>query len=100
MQNRGFDFEVSPLVQKLPQFPDDEASFHKNVTHLAIHDQIDISLTVSDFDVFQAVPLLREWKKALRQKCHFGCQDGQLSRARAKQRAFNANQIANIEQLV
>src|SRR5215813_4193041 len=100
MQNRRLDLEVPAVVQKLPQFSDDEASFHKNVTYFTIDNQIDVPLPVSDFNVFQAVPLLRKRKKAFRQKCQFAGEDRHLTRAGAKQRAFESNQIAYVQQLI
>src|SRR5438093_5110271 len=100
MQDRGFDLQVPPLVQKPPQLAHDEASLHEYIAHFAIHNQIDVTLPVPDFDILQAVPFLRQRQETFRQKRDLACQHGQLARARAKQRAFDSDEIADIEQFV
>src|SRR5207248_2133823 len=45
-------------------------------------------------------PLFRQRQKAFRKKGHLGCQDRQLARACPEQSSLDANEIADIEQLV
>ena len=100
MQNRRFDFEISAFVQKPPQFANDQASLHENIADFAIDDQIDVSLPVPNLDILQAVPFFRQRKKALREKHEFGRQYRQFAGPRAEQRSFDADEVADIEQLV
>src|SRR5262245_13059296 len=100
MQNWSFDFEISTFVQETAQLTDDEASLHKHIPHFAIHDEIDISLAVADLDILQAMPFFRQRQEALRQKHQFIREYRQFARAGTKQCSFDANKVADIEQLV
>src|SRR5205823_9170613 len=88
------------LIQESPLLADNEASLHKHVAHFANHDKVDVALAVSDLDVFQAVPLLRQRQKTFREENQLVCHHRQFARARAEQGSFNANEVTDIEQLV
>ena len=100
MQNRRFDFKISALVQKPPQFANDQTPLHENIANFAIHDKIHIALPVPDLDILKSVPFLGQRKKAFREKHEFGCKDSQFAGTRAEQRSFDADEVADIEQLV
>src|SRR5262245_12531599 len=100
MENRSFHLQISALIQESAQLANDDAALYKHVADFSIDDEIDISLPVPDLNVFQAVPLLRQRKKALGEKHEFSCEYGQLSCSGAKQHPLGTDEVADIEQLV
>src|SRR5581483_5123328 len=93
-------FEIPAVVEESAQFTNDSAPLHKHVTNFSVNDEIDISLPVSNLDVFQAMPLLRQRQKTLREKHQLCRQHGQFAGACAKQIALNSNEIADVEEFV
>ena len=65
-----------------------------------IRDQIQVALAVADLDVFEAVPFFRQAQENLRKEGEFLRVDAQLAGARAEQIAFDAHDVADVEQLV
>src|SRR6266850_2363039 len=100
MENWCFDFEIFTIVEKPSQFANDYAAFDENVAHFAIHDKVDITLPVADFNILQPMPFLRQRQETLRKKCQFAGKDGQFPRLCPEQRPFSSNEVANIEQFV
>ncbi len=66
---------------------------------VGIHDQIEIALPVAGLDILQAVPLLGQRQVALGQEHHAARPDAQLAGAGPEQVPFDADVIAEIEQL-
>ena len=84
-----------------PQLANDQTSLHEHIAHFTIDDEIDVALPVSDLDVLQAVPLLRQRQKALRQgmSAHLQVPSIRLCAVRNSV-AFDADEVADVEQLV
>ena len=74
------------------------AAHLEHLARLRIDDQIEIALAVADFDVGQAMPLLRQRQVALREELDARRPDRQLVGARAEQMPFDADDVAEIEQ--
>src|SRR5262245_28800673 len=100
MKHRRLNFKISVFIEKTPDLADDQAPLHKNVADLRIDDQIDVPPPIPDFDVRQAMPLLRQRKKALREKRQTFCQDRQFAGPRAKERPFRTDKVADVQKLV
>src|SRR5262249_41973785 len=65
MQDRCFDFEIASRIQEGTEFANDHTSFDEDIPHFAIHNEIDISLPVSNLDVLQTMPFLGQRKETL-----------------------------------
>ena len=100
MQDGRFDFEVVPVVEKSSELADDDAALDEYLTHLTIHDQVDVALPIADFDVLQPVPFFRQRQETFRQIYQLIRQDGQLSSLRAEQPSFDSDEIPDVEKLV
>ena len=100
VQDRRFDFEILTIVEKPSQFTNNDAAFDKYVADFAIHDEIDVALAVTDFNVPQSVPFLRQRQETLGQKCQLARKHRQFAGLRAKQRSFNTDEVTNIKQFV
>src|SRR5678816_2703425 len=78
----------------------DQAPLDEDVTNLGIHHQIDIAAAVSDLNIGEAMPFLGQWEEALGKKRHLLRKYGQFAGARSEQVSVNADEVANVEQLV
>ena len=59
LHHRSLDFDKSPRVQETPNLADDLAAFQEYLLHLVVGHQIEVTLAIADFGVFQAVPFGR-----------------------------------------
>src|SRR5437867_9680333 len=100
VENRCFDFEILTIVEKPPQLANNDAALDKHFANFAIDNKIDVALAVTDFNVSQSMPLLRQRQETLGQKCQLARKHSQLARFRAKQHSFDADEVADIEQFV
>ncbi len=65
-----------------------------------VGDQIQIALAVADLDVFEPVPLLGQGQQDLRKERELLGVHAQFAGARAEQIAFDAHDVADVEQLI
>ena len=65
VEDRCFDFEIVTIVEKLPQLANNDAALDKHFADFAIHNKIDVALAVTDFNVPQSMPLLRQRQETL-----------------------------------
>ena len=72
---------------------------HEDLAHFGIGDQIEIALAVAGLHVFQAVPFLGHGEQRLREEFELLHVDAQFAGAGAEQIAFDADDVAEIEQL-
>ena len=99
LHHRRLDFEVPAGGHELPDRRDDAAPALEHQPRVGVHDEIEVALPVADFDVGQTVPLFRQRQQALGQEVQPRCMDGELVRPRAEQVPFDADPVAEIEQL-
>src|SRR5206468_10203275 len=64
VENGCFDFEILTIVEKLPQLANNDAALDKHLADFAIHNKIDVALAVTDFNVPQSMPLLRQRQRS------------------------------------
>jgi len=86
-------------VQEIPDFADDFAAHQEQLLHLRVRHQIEITLAVADFRVFQTVPLGRRRTQRLDQDDEAGDLDGNLIRLGGEHRALHADEIREVEML-
>ena len=67
---------------------------------LRVRDQIKITLAIAGLDIFQAVPLLGHGEQRFRQEIQVFDVDAELIGPGTEQVAFDADQVAQIEQLI
>ena len=68
LHHRRLDFQEIPLLKKTADQPDDLGSFFKEVSDFAIDHEIHVALPVTNLDIRQPVPFLRQRSQALAQK--------------------------------
>ena len=97
----GVSTSRKPRDFQLPaQRSDDLRARDEDLADLRVGDQIQIALAVADLHVFQAVPLLGHREQRLRQEIQMFDVDAQLAGPGAEQVALDADDVADIEQLV
>ena len=77
----------------------DAAARFEDATRVRIDDQIEIALPVAGFHVGQPVPLLGQRQQALGEEVKSRRPDGEFVRLGPEQTPFDANPVAEIEQL-
>ena len=74
-------------------------ALHENIAHLGIHEQIDITLAISKFDVLQAMPLFGQGKQVLGEERNLFARARSVRWCECGKVALRADVIADIEQL-
>ena len=97
LQYRCFHFQEALAVQEFTDFCDDAGTFDECVTHFGVYDQVQISLTVTQFLVFQTVEFFGQYLQALGQQCHFFGVYGNFPCFCLEYEAFDADQVADVE---
>ena len=71
-QHGSLHFHKALSVQITADGADDSGTFYKSILNILIHDQVDITLTITLVGIGQTVELLRKYLQALGQQLHFG----------------------------
>ena len=100
LHHRRLDLDVSALLEARAQLSDDPVPGHERLPDRVVADQVERPLPVADFDVLQAMELLRRGQHALGKERQLGCTDRELSGPRAKDPAGNADHISRVKELV
>ena len=99
LHHRGLDLEEPTHDEELTNRGHNAAANLEDAARLRIHDEIEVALAIPDFDVLKTVPLLRKRNQALRQELESRGPDCELVRLRAKETSFNADPVAEVQQL-
>ncbi len=67
LHHRGLDLNKTALMKKLANFARQSAALEKDLSRFRICDQVEIALTIANFDVSHAVPFVGQWTKRFRQ---------------------------------
>ena len=59
LHHRRLDFHEAAVVEKIPDLVDDLAALEEHFLHLRIRDQIEVTLAIANFGVFEPVPFRR-----------------------------------------
>ena len=95
-QHRSLHLHKSLTIQETADAAENFRTFDKRVLHFRIHNQIDITLTVSGVRVCKTVIFFRQNLQALGQKRYFLGMNGNFSRFRRKHFAFDSQNITYI----
>ncbi len=77
----------------------DAASDFEHTPRIRIDHQIEVALAIANLDIAQAVPFFRQRQEALGEEVHARGPDRQLVGLSAEQPPFDADPVAEIEQL-
>jgi len=99
MHHRRFDFNVSAAVKELPELADDPRACLKNPPRLFRGHQVQIPLSVTQFNVSQAMPLFRQRKQGFRQKEELFHPNRQFARLRPKEVPAHPDMVAQVQQV-
>ena len=100
LHHRRFDFDKSPIGEKLPHGLHQLRALQEDVADFGIHEQIHVALPVAQLDVGQAMPFFGKGQQVLGEKRNLLDMDGELSRPGAEQVTAHADVVAKIKQLV
>ncbi len=100
LHHRRLHFQKSVRLQLPPQRRDDLRPRHEHLANFRIRDQIQIALAVARLDVFQAMPFLGHREQRLRQEVQPLDMDAQFAGPGAEQVSFDADNIADVEDLI
>ena len=98
-QHRCLHLHESLSVQIPADRADDLGTLDKGILHLRIHDQIHISLTVTQIRIGQPMELLRKDLEALRKQCDAACMDGLLPCLCRKDLTLDSYKVAYVKLL-
>ena len=98
LQDGRLDFEEAAGVEEAAERADHLwIARRRSLDTSSLADQIEVALTVADFDVAQAVPFLGEGAERLGEESQFGNLYRHLPGTGANQRSGRAHQVAQIE---
>src|SRR6185437_16610344 len=94
-----FDFEETARGQEAADRGDDAAAVAQRRAAILAHDQIEIALAIARLEIGEAVIFLRQRQQRLGRSRDLGGIDRQFAARRAPHLAFDADDVAEIEQL-
>src|ERR1700685_4028186 len=100
LHHGSFDLDEVMRVEKPPHGLHQLAALQENFPYLRIHDQVDVTLAVSQLNVGQAMPFFRPRQQVFGEERNFLDVDAEFAGAGAEQIAADANVISEVEQLV
>ncbi len=99
LQHRRLDFHEVERVEEAAQVLHDARARAEHLAALVADDQVDVALAVALLDIGQAVPLVRQRPQRLDQQPQLLDLDRELAGARLEQRAFGADDVADVPAL-
>jgi hypothetical protein len=100
LHHRRLDLDVAPLVEEPADRRDDPAPREERLLHVRARDQVEVALAVADLRVLQPVPLLGERQERLAEQRQLLHLDRDLARAGLEEGPLDADQVAEVEELV
>src|SRR5271155_2267471 len=100
MHHRRFDFEKLARVEKDAKFADDLGALEEDFADAVVGDEVEIALAEAQLDVDEAMPFFGKREKRFGEQAERSDPDAQLAGARAEHAAFDAHEVAEIEQAV
>ena len=92
----GFHLHEALAVQIIPDTAEDPGTFDEGVLHIRVHNQIHVSLTVTEIRVGQSVELLGKDLQTLGQQGYGSGMYGNLAGFRGEYFALDADDVADI----
>ena len=100
LHHRGFDFQISALVEELPQRLQHLRTLDEHLARLEIREQVHVALPVAQFHIRKPMKFLRQREHGFGQERQALHVDGQFACPGAKQVTGDADVVAQIEQLI
>ncbi len=97
LHHRCLDLNVAAFVQEIPDLADDFAAHQEQFLHLRVRHQIEITLPVADFRVFESMPLGGRRAQRLGEDDEAGDFYGNLIRLGREHRAVHADEIRKVQ---
>ena len=98
-QQRCLDFHEVTLSEEVTDLLDDLGSLLERILYLRVHDEVEISLAVTDLSILKALVLVREWMEALGKELVAFGKDRYLALLCHVHLTFDADDIADVEVL-
>src|SRR4030081_493469 len=99
LHHRGLDLDKAALMKKLANFASHSAALEKDLSRFRICDQVEIALTIANFDVGHAVPFVGQWTKRFRQHLKSSHSDRRFTGLSDKTFSFHSQEVSQVEQL-
>ena len=100
LQDRGFELEKAVVIEIPSDEGDDPAPVPEYFPALVIHNQINVALAITLFDVGQAVEFLRERAYSLAQESECVHPDGDLTQFRPEHMTRDPDDVSPLDELV
>ena len=99
LQYGRFDFEKSAAMQHAAGVVDDPGALDEHVARLGIGEQVHVPPAIAGFDVGEAVEFLGRRSQGLAEQGQAGTPEGELAGLGAAEGSFDADDVAEVEQL-
>src|SRR5262249_51093007 len=99
LHHRRFDLDEALRFELTAQGGDDPRSGDKYFARLGVGNKIEVTLAIADFYVLEAMPLLGHGEQRLGEELELLGVDRKLARAGAEEVSFNADDVADVEEL-
>src|SRR5574344_491815 len=96
-QHRCLHFQEVLTVEIAADGTDDLRTLYKGLTDILVHDQICITLSVTDIGIGQSVPFFRQRLQALGHQCHLFCMNGDFTGLCLEHKSLYPYNIADIK---
>ena len=97
LHHRGFDFEIAAGVEVAADGFEDLGALDEDFAGVEVGEEIDVALAVAEFDVGEAVVLLRQGEHGLGKEGQRLDVDGEFAGAGAEEIAGDADVVAHVE---
>ena len=99
LKNRGFYFEESTFSVILSDSCEHSCTGFECSSYFRIHDQVNVSHTITLFLISKAMPLIREWAQSLGKNSVAFYANGDFAGVGAEYNAVNTNDIASVQKV-
>lgn len=93
---QGLNFQITFCIQEVAQLFDDHGTFYEYVTYFWVHDEVNVSLTVSQVSVGQTMEFFRQRQQGFGQQDCLGSTDRDFTVFGTENLTLYANDITNV----
>ena len=98
LQHWGFNFQTIAAVEEVANVADDLASGTESLTHVRIHDHIDIAMPIASFHIGETIPTVRQRLQRFTEQLPRRYFERKLAPGGASDCSGGADEVAFIEQ--
>src|SRR5690349_19904714 len=99
LHHGSLNFDVALGIEEIADGPHQLAPALEHLPYFGVGDQVHVALTVTNLNVGQTVPFLRQRQQRLSKELQALRMDRKLASFGPEQVSFHANQVAEIKQL-